>query len=408
MNALPDSTPAEEPSGRLDSPDEPITAVFFDGSPASYGGGSEMVYRLLTRLDDALVRPVLLAHTDDELCERLRGEVPVELVPFRGSLDQYDGQLLEQPVHRSVGTAARIAQFNVEARSTLRAADVVWCMNLRSLLTIAPFALSSATPVIWNIGLGRPSEGVYRALNEVGLRLADRVFIESDRQARRLFTDDQYERHEDALRIFSKGIDTDRFAPERSEPPLSSAPYAVGTAASLTPRKGVDAFVEAAIELLDRRDDLTFHVAGEPPHEADVAYERELRRRVEAAGHEDAVTFHGWVEEMPAFYDDLDAFVLPSLNEGVPGAVREALSMELPVVATDVGGTGEVVRDGETGRLIEPGDAGEIVAAVEALLEDPAAAREMGAAGRALIESEFSVAAYVSSYETFLREVVEA
>jgi glycosyltransferase involved in cell wall biosynthesis len=405
---------------------EPIRVVFFDGSPPSYGGGSEMVHRLLTRLDDAAFEPVLLAHTEDELHDRLRGEVDVDVVPFRGALGRYDGQILDSSPLAAIGTAVRIGQFNVEARSTLLDADVLWCMNLRSLLTIAPYALASPTPVIWNVGLGQPSEGAYRYLNAVGLRLADRVFIESERQARRLFTDAQFAAHADAFEIFPKGVDTERFTSARAVPPLSGETATIGTAASLTPRKGVETFVEAAIELLETSSDrgsgagspavgaeshgaaaetLQFLIAGEPPHEADREYEDRLRRRVEESGHADAFEFVGWVEDMPAFYDRLDAFVLPSRNEGIPGVVREALSMELPVVATDVGGTREVLPDGETGLLIDPDDPDQLADALRSLLADPERARELGAAGRQLVERRFSVEAYVGNYEAFLREV---
>lgn len=394
-----DSTGTESADG------DAITAVFFDGSPPSHGGGSEMVHRLLTRLDEDVVRPVLLTHTEDQLCRRLRSEVAVEVVPFRGSLDRYGGQILTQSTARSIGTAARVGQFNVEARSVLRDADVVWCMNLRSLLTLAPFALASPTPIVWNIGLGQPSEGCYRHLNGAGLRLANRVFIESERQARRLFTEAQYAQFADAFRIFPKGIDVERFTAERSAPPLANRPYQIGTAASLTPRKGVDDFVEAGIALREQRDDLQFLVAGEPPHEADREYADALRQRVAESGHADAFAFLGWVKEMPAFYDRLDAFVLPSHNEGVPGVVREALSMKLPVVATDVGGTVEVVRDGETGLLIEPAAPDEIASTLRSILGNPEAARAMATRGRALVEETYSVDAYVDRYEAFLAEV---
>lgn len=395
-------------AGTDSSRDEPISAVFFDGSATSYGGGSEMVYRLLTRVDRSVVRPQLLAHTDDELCRRLHDEVAVDVVPYRGSLDQFEGGVLDQPAYRSIGTALRILQFNVEARATLREADVLWCMNLRSLLTVAPFAAVTDTPVIWNVGLGQRSVGVYRHLNELGLRLADRVFIESEEQARRVFTDEQYAQHADSFRVFAKGIDVDRFAPDRVTPPLSTPPYAIGTVASITPRKGLDVFLDAAIALLEERDDLTVHVAGRPPGDADQEYARDLRRRVAAAGHDDSVTFHGWVDDVAGFYDRLDAFVLASRNEGVPGAVREALAAERPVVATDVGGTREAVRDGETGLLVPPNDPDALAEALRSLLANPATARQLGVAGREHVQRAFSVDAYVDHYEAFLQEVVDA
>lgn len=414
---------------------EPITVVFFDGSPPSYGGGSEMLARLLTRLDESRFEPLLLTQHRDRLCRRLDGEVQIEIASFPGSLDRYDGAILEQPLHRTVGTGLRLLQYNVRARRVLADADVVWCANLRSVLTVAPTTTASGTPVIWNVGLGQPSTGVYRYLNELGLGVADRVFLESEHQAQRLFTDGQYDAYADAFEIFPKGIDAERFAVDRPRPPLSGDAVTIGTAASITPRKGLEFLVEAAIRLLDeagargaadaggsagpesdRRSvdadqrsvdaDLEFLIAGAPPHESDERYAEALRRRVAHAGY-DEITFLGWVQDVPAFYERLDAFVLPSRNEGVPGAVREAMASGLPVVVTDVGGTRTVVRDGETGLLIEPADAAALADAIRSLLANPEWARELATAGQALVRERFSVAAYVERYESFLREVAQ-
>jgi glycosyltransferase involved in cell wall biosynthesis len=410
---------------------EPITVVFFDGSPTSYGGGSEMLARLLTRLDASRFEPILLTQQRDRLCRRLDGAVRIEVVPFPGSLDRYDGAILDQPLHRTFGTGLRLLQYNVRARHVLAEADVLWCANLRSVLTVGPTTEVRETPVIWNVGLGQPSTGVYRYLNELGLGLADRVFVESDRQARRLFTDGQYDAHADALEIFPKGIDAERFAVDRTHPQLAGETVTIGTVASITPRKGLEFLIEAAIQLLDERSeprdngdggsadprsdqhsavadaDLEFLIAGAPPHESDERYAEALRRRVAHAGYEEAISFLGWVEDVPAFYERLDAFVLPSRNEGVPGALREAMASGLPAVATDVGGTREVVRDGETGILVEPEDAAALAGALRSLLADPEWARELATAGRALVRDRFSVEAYVERYESFLREVAE-
>jgi glycosyltransferase involved in cell wall biosynthesis len=390
---------------------EPLTLVFFDGSPDSYGGGSEMLVRLLTRLDESRFEPILLTQHRDRLYRRLDGEVRVEAVPFPGSLDRYDGAILEQSLPRTVGTGLRLLQYNVRARRVLADADVLWCANLRSVLTVAPSTVASGTPVIWNVGLGQPSTGVYRYLNELGLAVADRVFLESERQARRLFTDVQYEANADAFAVFPKGIDAERFAVDRPRPPLSGATARIGTAASITQRKGLEVLVEAAIRLLDEAEDspaavdLEFLVAGTPPHESDERYAEALQRRVAHAGYAEAITFLGWVEDAPGFYERLDAFVLPSRNEGVPGAVREAMASGLPVVATDVGGTRDVVRDGETGILIEPDDDAALADAVRSLLADPEWARGLGSAGRALVRERFPVTTYVDRYESFLEEV---
>ncbi len=94
-----------------------------------------------------------------------------------------------------------------------------------------------------------------------------------------------------------------------------------------------------------------------------------------------------------------DAFVLPSLHEGVSLALLEAMVMALPAVATRVGGTPEVVINGETGLLTESGDAEGFIGAVVSLLRDAPLRARLGRAGRDLVRSEYDVREVVKKYE---------
>ncbi|WP_290811361.1 glycosyltransferase family 4 protein [Halovivax sp.] len=397
-----------------------LTVVFCYRASDSFGGGARMLWRLLGRMDDGEIEPILLAQRADELVRRAADAgVDVRIVPYRGVLDTYDGELLERSLADEARAAARLLQFNLEARRHLSGADVIWCDSIRSVLTLAPYSLVSDAPLVWNVGLGYESTGRWTRLNEAALRVADHVFIEARRQARRLFTARQYERFEPKITAFHKGIDVDRFSleavgdvrrPAANEDDLApnggdGPPLRVGTAALITPRKGLEHFVDAAADVLDGRDDVEFLIAGAPVSDADRAYEESLRERIETRGIDDRVAFVGWVEEMPEYLASLDVFVLPSLNEGIPGAVREAAAMERAIVATDVGATDEVVVDGETGLLVSPRDVEALRRAIERLLDDPAVRERLGTNARERVVSEFSVDAYVRNYERFLRRV---
>jgi glycosyltransferase involved in cell wall biosynthesis len=87
----------------------------------------------------------------------------------------------------------------------------------------------------------------------------------------------------------------------------------------------------------------------------------------------------------------VDMLAIPSLFEGMPNVALEAMAAELPVVATAVGGTPEVVIDGKTGLLVPPKNAEAITSAITRLLENPQLRKEMGRAGRRRVESEFSI-----------------
>ncbi|MGH2933059.1 MAG: glycosyltransferase [Gaiellaceae bacterium] len=127
--------------------------------------------------------------------------------------------------------------------------------------------------------------------------------------------------------------------------------------------------------------------------EQDGVYERSLRAEAERLGVADRVVFAGYRGDVPAVLAGCDVFCLPSHAEGLPLVVLEAMAQGKPVVATPVGGTAELVVDGETGLLVPPGDAAALAEALSALLGDPERARRLGAAGRARVEREFSLAA---------------
>ncbi len=112
---------------------------------------------------------------------------------------------------------------------------------------------------------------------------------------------------------------------------------------------------------------------------------------VEAMGMADSVILTGTRADVPEILAALDLFVLPSLWEGLPIVLLEAMAAGLPVAATAVGGTPELVVDGETGLLVPPADPGALATAVNRLLDDPAAARRMGQAGQERVSRHFTV-----------------
>ena len=110
--------------------------------------------------------------------------------------------------------------------------------------------------------------------------------------------------------------------------------------------------------------------------------------------------------DVPRLLAAADLLALPSLTEGIPGVILEAGVQSLATVAYDVGGVGEAVRDGETGRLIPSGDEAGFARAVAELLTDPTRCTAMGAQARAFTESDYALARSVDSFERLYRQVV--
>lgn len=157
----------------------------------------------------------------------------------------------------------------------------------------------------------------------------------------------------------------------------------VGIVGRLTRVKDHRTFLRAAARIAAECPDATFVVAGDG--EDRTALQNEAR-----AVLGDRVRFLGWVNDLPSLYAACDVITLTSKAEGTPVALIEAGAAGKPVVATDVGGVAEVVRDGVTGYTVAGGDDAAMAAAVLSLVRDPSRARSMGDAAATHVRIRFS------------------
>jgi glycosyltransferase involved in cell wall biosynthesis len=132
-----------------------------------------------------------------------------------------------------------------------------------------------------------------------------------------------------------------------------------------------------------------------------------LRWTIRDLGLEDRVTLNGEAspDEVAAKLGSADVFLHPSLSEGLPNVILEGMASGLPIVATDVGGTGEAVRDDVEGLLVPPRDAHAIAAALARLWRDPVLAARLGGAGRARVAA-FTLERQTELWDAFYREAV--
>lgn len=203
--------------------------------------------------------------------------------------------------------------------------------------------------------------------------------------------------------------DLDRFDPARTvgtrlreELGLAPGQPLVVQVGALHPKKSPEVFVEAAAHVLSERPDAVFALVG------DGKRRQKVERRIESLGLEGRVRLLGFRSDIPEVYAACDVAVnCSSRHEGLTGALREALAMECPVVATATDGNPELVRHGETGLLVPVGDARRLADAVLELLEDRERARRLGRRGRELVRRlmhpDVRLARTLEVYERALR-----
>ncbi|MFI4967239.1 MAG: glycosyltransferase [Gammaproteobacteria bacterium] len=247
-------------------------------------------------------------------------------------------------------------------------------------------------------------------------RLADRIVVNAG-AIRDWLVEQGYPA--DKIVVIRNGVDTSRFgghndgATLRREFDIPLQVPLVVMLARLNPTKGIDCFFEAAAKVRERHPDAHFLVVGECYTRngegeivVDDAYRLELRNRVISLGLADRVHFTGLRKDVPQVLAAASVSVLPSLSEGISNTLLESMAAGVPVVATRVGGTPEVIQDGEHGLLTPPGDPQAIADAIHTVLGDPALAARLGANGRRRVMEEFSFEAVVRRTEELYRELL--
>lgn len=167
----------------------------------------------------------------------------------------------------------------------------------------------------------------------------------------------------------------------------------------LAREKGHASFLDALKILGSRQPPLVAMFAGTGPLEA------ELKSKCKTAGLSERVRFLGYRTDLPRLLAAADLVVLPSISEGLPLAAVEALAAARPIIATETGGTPEVVLNGQTGLLVQPNDSVALAAAIHRVLSDPALARRLGTNGRRFVEQHFDVRVQIERTMALYREL---
>jgi glycosyltransferase involved in cell wall biosynthesis len=283
-------------------------------------------------------------------------------------------------------------------------ADIVHNYLLRANVLGAMAARLARVPIVLSSKRGcHERRGFELAGARISNRLADRVTANAE--AVREFVHENEGCPKEKMVVIPSGVDTDRFqplAPGNYKARLGLDPEGpvIGIVTRMRVRKGVEEFLQAMTAVRERFPRAQAVIVGE------VSLDDDLQRLVASNGLAGSLHLLGRRSDIPEVLAAFDLFVLSSHDEGMSNAILEAMAMELPVVATDVGGTGEVVRHGASGLLVPPKRPEPLAAAICEVLSNGGRARDMGELGRQIVVERFSARAMVRQMERLYGELL--
>ncbi len=343
-----------------------------------FGGVETMVLGLCSRLPDAGVNVLPVLFHNHELAARLR-RAGIEPVILRAR-------------HRYDPGAARALARLVE-RHGIR---VVHTHGYRAIVTAAAGPRLGAHVVKTEHGL--PESGgqlLGRAKSRFNHAL-DAWATKRMRASVCYVTADIMQRYDGAhagldRRVIHNGIDP--LAREGRPRPAALEPgfFHAGIVGRVSQVKGIP-FALRAMASAAVPGNVRLNIIGSGSLEA------QLRKEVSSLGLGDRVRFHGFQRDVVDWLAQLDVLLMPSLHEGLPYTLLEAMSLGVPVVASRVGGLAEVLRDGETGLLVDVGDADGLAGALGRLANDPVVARGLGEAAAREQRGGYTLAGMVGEY----------
>ena len=245
-----------------------------------------------------------------------------------------------------------------------------------------------------------------KTMRMIYLMLLDRILTVSDK-VKKFFAVNK-KGFQKAITVYN-GIDTDIFNPQnvpddlRNELGLKKENIVIGSIGVIEKDKGHRYLVEAIARLkAEGITNVICVICGTGPEESD------LKEFVRAKGLDSEILFLGFRDDIPKVLKVLDILALMSLTiESFSMAAVEAMAMEVPVIATNIGGVPEVIDDGKTGIIIPPGNVDALCEAIKYLIQNPGVRFRMGQNGRLRVLDRFTIESNVRKTEEIFLQLLK-
>jgi len=205
--------------------------------------------------------------------------------------------------------------------------------------------------------------------------------------------------------LLVNAVDVNRFrkltvsSPLKNKFNVRNGDFVIGTAARLSPEKGIDDLLRAAVHVVRQCQNAKFLIVGDGP------MREALEKLADELGLKDSVRFAGYQDDLVAIYNLMDIYVSPSLQEEMPRSILEAAACERPMIATNVGAVSQVIKHGETGVLVPARQPQRLAEEILELFQNRQLGEQYGQNVRQWVSLKFSESEFMEKLATIYEEV---
>lgn len=251
-----------------------------------------------------------------------------------------------------------------------------------------------------NNGVPRFILTMKRAIGNLGYRFLNKTCVSANIAISKYIQNILHRRKIRNVKVIYNGIDLNKYNPDIIDTSTSHIPHStlIGNISNFMPPKDHITFIDSVKLVLQKYPEIKFILVGDGPTRPQVAtYAKRL-------GITDSLIFTGMQEDVRRFIKDCSFTVLSSFHEGFGNVIIESMALKKPVIATNVGGVPEIVKDGENGLLVPRKNPTVMAEKILYLIEHPEATTELGENGRRLVEQKFTTERWAKEVrEVFLK-----
>lgn len=380
-------------------------AVFLPDSD-TLTGAPRRVLTLCRELDRLGIKFFALAAKEGVMAQEARRQGLNTVVIERGRILSQRHGLLFRPDWVLLAGLSLIG-YNLRLFWKLRSLKIK-CVWIRSAKGIAFYGFASRLSggkIIWDIDYELPSKGIVRGLHKMGLSLSSCVVTQFESAPVKIFGEHLAYQYSKSFVPLIPGIDLkglktlQEYRSHRSNTNESFTILHVGT---ICRRKGQLTTVQSASRLSRLAPELSFRVlfAG-GTYELD--YDQEVKNTCAEYGLTEHISFLGWRDDVTELMADADVVVLPSLDEGVPNTLQEAMYIGVPVITSPVGGVEEILEDGVTGWVISKDDVQSWAEKMVHIATNPIQAQKVANRAKEFAKKNFNACSWAKRYAEIIR-----